>query len=117
MVSLDVVRAKNVEASMEESRRKLKGLCDTVSEIIAQMNEENGLQNIRVTLDKQLESLEQDLSVLSQSAQCLRDIIPVYMGCEEKVAVFAEEMQMTNMEVMNEITEVEIPEWIFQMLG
>lgn len=116
MISLDVISAGTVEASLEESRRKLNYLCDIVAELVGQLNEENGLHRIRAGLDRQLEDMEQDLCLLDQFVECLKQVIPFYMRCEERTAVFAEEMLPFKGETEQIMTEVEIPDWIFQIL-
>ena len=115
MIKVDIVRARTIASSVEESRDKLKVLCITVADIVAGMNQCNGLQDIKVVLDKQLEILEQDLYILGQCSECLQNVFPMYTGCEEEAAVYVEEVQSVKANVTDILTEHEIPERIFQL--
>ena len=115
MVRLDIVKAKTVETSMAESKKRLKKLCETVAEFVGEMKRASEMYEIRMELDKQLEEMEQSLYLLTKLNECLQRILPLYMKCEENIMVYVEEVQAIKEESVIGISE--IPEWVFRLLG
>lgn len=115
MVRLDMVKAKMVETSMAESKKKLKKLYETAAELAGELNKAAEMYEIQMELHRQLEEMEQDLYIFTQLHECLRQILPLYIKCEENTLTYTEEVQAIKKEAVIGISE--IPEWVFRLLG
>lgn len=93
MIKIDIVKMQIVEASIAESKIKLQRLCETLRQVSAQMLANEEQKAIRCELEKQMEALEENVRELKRLDEGLLQILPLYMKCEEAIAVYAEEVE------------------------